>query len=106
MAQIEGIKLLWISIPKDYASDHMLYNALWSVAREHGIDGIKYDHPGLRFGLRYSSDFANWQYLNVKGSVTFSGKLASDLKELFDMSDRCGDAFYASYDACSADWYT
>lgn len=106
LAQAEGIKLLLIGMPNpDYASDHMFYNALWSIAGEYGIDGINYNHPDLRYGLRYSSDFADWQHLNVKGSVTFSRKLASDLKELFDLPDRRGNALYASYDACSADWY-
>ena len=59
----------------------------------------------LRFGLRYSSDFADWQHLNVKGSVTFSKKLGADLRTGLSIPDRRGDARYASYDACAQTWF-
>ncbi len=106
LANAEGIDLVLLGMPNpDYANDHMYYNALWRIAEEYGISGINYNDPNLRYGLRYSTDFADWQHLNVKGSVTFSHKLGGDLKEMFDLPDRRGDALYASYDACAADWY-
>lgn len=106
LAQREGIELMLIGLPNpDYANDHMYYNALWSVAEEYGISGVNYNDPSLRFGLRYSSDFADWQHLNVKGSVTFSRQLGADLKEWFDLPDRRGNARYASYDACAKAWF-
>ena len=101
-----GITLMLIGMPNpDYANDHAYYNALWSIAEEYGISGINYNDPSLRFGLRYSSDFADWQHLNVKGSIKFTRKLGSDLKALFDLPDRRGDAYYASYDECAEQWY-
>ncbi|MBR5111753.1 MAG: hypothetical protein IK099_16350 [Clostridia bacterium] len=104
-AQSEGITVLLLGLPNpDYANDHMYYNALWAVAAEYGIHGINYNDPGMRFGLRYSSDFADWQHLNVKGSVTFSRKLGEDLEMLFDLPDRRGDEKYASYDVCARKW--
>ena len=75
------------------------------MAAEYGVSGINYNDPSLRFGLRYSSDFADWQHLNVKGSVTFSRKLGADLKERYDLPDRRGDARYASYADSAAQWY-
>ena len=96
--------LLGIPNP-DYAHDHMYYNALWSIAEEYGISGINYNDPLLRFGLRYSSDFADWQHLNVKGSVTFSRRLGEDLMERYDLPDRRGDARYDSYADSAAQWY-
>ncbi len=106
LAQAEGIELILVGMPNpDYANDHMYYNALWSIAEEYGIGGINYNHPDMRYGLRYSSDFADWQHLNVKGSVTFSLKLGADLTALLDLPDRRGDAFYVSYEACATDWY-
>lgn len=106
MCRDEGITLMLIGIPNpDYAMDHTYYNRLWGIAQEYGITGINYNQPDLRFGLRYSSDFADWQHLNVKGSITFSRKLGEDLKELYDLPDRRGDERYESYEACSQDWY-
>lgn len=106
LAQSENIPLLLIGLPNpDYANDHMYYNALWSVAEEYGIHGVNYNDPEVRYGLHYSSDFADWQHLNVKGSVTFSRKLGADLKMLYDLPDRRGDERYASYDACARRWF-
>ena len=106
LAQEEGIVLWLIGMPNpDYAHDHMYYNTLWSIAAEYGIQGVNYNDPGMRFGLRYSSDFADWQHLNVKGSVTFSKKLGADLRAELDLPDRRGDTHYISYDACAQDWF-
>ena len=106
LAQQEGISLWLIGMPNpDYAHDHMYYNTLWSIAAEYGIQGVNYNDPNLRFGLRYSSDFADWQHLNVKGSVTFSKKLVADLRTGLSVPDRRGDARYASYDACAQTWF-
>ncbi len=107
LANERGIPLLLVGIPNpDYASDHLYYNTLWHIAAEYGVDGINYNRPDLRFGLRYSTDFADWQHLNVKGSVTFSRRLGIDLKERFALPDRRGDAAYTSYDECARRWFT
>ena len=106
LAKQEGIEIMLVGFPNpDYANDHMYYNALWALAEEYGITGINYNDPGLRFGLRYSSDFADWQHLNVKGSIKFSRKLAEDLKERYDIPDRRGEAGYESWDECARLWY-
>ena len=106
LAEQEGITIFLVGFPNpDYANDHMYYNELWSIAEEYGITGINYNDPSLRFGLRYSSDFADWQHLNVKGSIKFSRKLATDLKERFDLPDHRGDVRYASWDECARLWY-
>ena len=102
----EGITVMLIGLPNpDYANDHMYYNALWAVAEEYGVSGLNYNDPAMRFGLRYSSDFADWQHLNVKGSVTFSRRLAEDLLESFDLPDHRGEEKYASYDECAEQWF-
>lgn len=102
----EGIEVMLLGMPNpDYANDHMYYNALWAVAAEYGFGGINYNDPNLRYGLRYSSDFADWQHLNVKGSMTFSRKLGADLLERFDLPDRRGDEAFDSYERTAADWY-
>lgn len=103
----KGIPVLLISYPyPDYANDHMFVNSLFQIAAEHGVSGINYNDPSLRFGLRYSSHFADWQHLNIKGSTNFSRQLAKDIKSLYDIPDRRGDEYYRSYDLCAADWFS
>lgn len=105
LCRSEGIELMLLGLPNpDYANDHMYYNALWAVAEEYGITGINYNDPQLRFGMRYSSDFADWQHLNVKGSITLSQKLGADLLERYDLPDRRDDAAYDSYERTAAAW--
>lgn len=106
LAKAEGIPLMLIGMPNpDYANDHLYFNTLWDIAAEYGVSGWNYNHPDLRFGLRYATDFADWQHLNVKGSITFSRRLGEDLKARFSLPDHRGDTAYASYDACAAAWY-
>lgn len=102
----KGIRLMLVGMPNcDYAADQPFYNALWQLAAEYGIGGINYNEPTLRFGLKYSKDFADWQHLNVRGSMVFTRKLAQDLEEAFGLPDRRGDAAYRSYDDCAEQWY-
>ena len=77
---------------------------MWAIAEEYGISGINYNDPRMRFGLRFSTDFADWQHLNVRGSITFTRNLGKDLKELFDLPDRREDDYYDSYDTCAGIW--
>ena len=106
LARQEEIPLMLIGFPNpDYANDHMYYNSLWAIAEEYGVPYINYNDPALRYGLVYSSCFADWQHLNVKGSVIFSRRLSEDLKAMFDLPDRRGEQKYESWDACSEQWY-
>lgn len=106
LAQEENIPMMLITLPNpDYASEHMYVNALYSIAAEYGITGINYNDPDLHYGLRYSTDFADWQHLNVKGSMTLSRQLGADLRALFDLPDRRGNAAYESYQRCADEWY-
>ena len=106
LCQENDIEVMLVSYPyPDYANDHMYVNGIFKAAEEYGITGINYNNPDLRFGLRYSSDFADWQHLNLKGSANFSRKLAEDILELYDIPDRRGDERYASYDECARDWF-
>lgn len=101
-----GIEVVLLGMPNpDYAGDHLYYNSLWALAEEYGVTGLNYNDPTLRYGLRYSSDFADWQHLNVKGSMTFSLKLGEDLLARYVLPDRRGDARYSSYDDTALAWY-
>lgn len=106
LCQQEEIPVMLVGFPSpDYEADHLSFNALWAVAEEYGIKGENYNDPKLRFGLHYSSDFADWQHLNVKGSMTFSRKLGKDLKEMYELEDHRRDPYYDSYEKCAEKWY-
>ena len=106
LAKEHGIPVMLVGFPNpDYANDHMYYNSLWNVAAQYGVEGVNYNDPDLRVRLAYSSDFADWQHLNVKGSVTFSRRLGSDLKEMYELPDRRGEEAYATWQQCADDWY-
>ena len=107
LAQSQGIPVHLVAFPNpDYANDHAYYNRLWEIAGEYGVPYSNYNDPALDFGLRYSSDFADWQHLNVKGSIKFSAKLGRDLRARYPLPDRRGDAYYDSYEACAKQWYS
>lgn len=106
LAQREEIPVILVGFPNpDYANDHMYYNSLWAIAEEYHLPYINYNDPNLRFRLSYSSCFADWQHLNVKGSVVFSRRLGEDLMAMFNLPDRRGSEGYESWDACSDRWY-
>lgn len=101
----EGIEVMLIGMPNpDYAGDHMYYNALWAVAEEYGVTGVNFNRPELRFGLRYSSDFADWQHLNVKGSMKLSLRIGEYLSAHYDLTDHRGDARYDTWQRCLDEW--
>lgn len=106
LCEEKSIPVLLVSYPyPDYANDHMYVNSLFTVAEEYGIEGVNYNNPDLRFGLRYSSDFADWQHLNLKGSTNFTRKLGEDIKEMLNIPDRRGESGYESYDRYAEYWF-
>ena len=106
LANEHDVPVMLVGFPNpDYANDHMYYNNLWYIAEQYGVGGINYNDPELRLRLLYSSDFADWQHLNVKGSATFTRRLGSDLKERYDLPDRRGDQRYESWQNCADEWF-
>ena len=106
LAKEHDIPVLVVAFPNpDYANDHAYCNALWEVAEAYDADVMNYNDPKVRTGLMYSTDFADWQHLNVKGSVTFSRRLGSDLKEMYVLPDRRGEETYESWERCADAWY-
>ena len=106
LANEHDIPVMLVGFPNpDYANDHMYYNSLWYIAEQYGVSGINYNDPELRLRLLYSSDFADWQHMNLKGSSKFSRRLASDLKEMYDLPDRRGDKLYETWQSCADEWF-
>ena len=106
LAKTHDVPVVLVAFPgPDYENEHMYYNTLWHIAGQYGVSGINYNDPDMRLRLRYSSDFADWQHLNVKGSTTFTRRLGEDLKKSFDLPDRRGQEQYASWQRCADAWY-
>ena len=119
LANEHDIPVMLVGFPNpDYAYDHMYYNSLWAIAEEYGVTGINYNDPDLWSGLRskyddpklqtrlsYSSNFADWQHLNIGGSIIFTRRLGYDIKQLYDLPDRRGDDNYVTWQLCMEEWY-
>lgn len=106
LAQAHDIPVLLMGFPNpDYANEHAYYNSLWRVAKEYGVTAINYNDPDVRTKLKYATDFADWQHLNVRGGVVFSRELGEILTERYDLPDRRGETAYASWARCAEDWY-
>lgn len=100
------ITVMLIGYPNaDYKHDHLYYCAAFEIAEKYGITGINYNLPENATGINYHTDCADWQHLNVHGSVTFTRAVAEDLIELYDLEDHRGDPAYASYDECASKWF-
>lgn len=106
LANEHEIPVMLVGFPNpDYANDHMYYNSLWHIASQYGVGGINYNDPELRLRMLYSTEFADWQHMNLSGSSKFTRRLGSDLKELYDLPDRRGDRIYESWQRCADDWF-
>ena len=103
----EGVEVMLIGYPNaDYKHDHYYYCRGFEIAEEYGITGINYNLPENRPDIDFATEVADWQHLNISGSVKFTEKVGADLKELYDLPDRRGDEHYESYQAEADRWYT
>ena len=103
----KNVTLMLIGYPNaDYKHDHLYYCKAFEVAETYGVTGINYNLPENSVGIDYATECADWQHLNVKGSVKFTRAVGEDLKELFDLEDHRWDSKYASYDECAEIWFT
>jgi len=101
----EDVPVMLIGYPNaDYKHDHLYYCAGFEIAEEYGITGINYNLPENQTGINYYTDCADWQHLNVGGSVIFSRAVGEDLREM-GFEDHRGDPAYASYDESAKKWF-
>ena len=102
----EEIPLLLVGFPNaDYKHDHLYYCWATQLGEEYGIPCINYNLPENRPDINYHTDCADWQHLNIGGSVKFTRAVGKDLKEMYDLEDHRGDPAYASYDECAELWF-
>ena len=102
----KNVNVMLIGYPNaDYKHDHLYYCAAFELAEQYGITGINYNLPENSTGINYKTDCADWQHLNVGGSVIFTRAVGQDLKTMFNLEDHRGDPAYASYDECAKLWF-
>ena len=106
LCQEKNVTVMLVGYPNaDYKHDHLYYCWAFQLAEKYGVTGINYNLPQNRPAINYHTDCADWQHLNVHGSVVFTRAVGEDLKELFDLEDHRGDPAYASYDECAELWF-
>ncbi|MCF0229368.1 MAG: QueT transporter family protein [Parasporobacterium sp.] len=100
------VEVILIGYPNaDYKHDHLYYCKAFEIAEQYGITGINYNLPENRPPIDYQTECADWQHLNISGSVKFTRDLGEDLKEMYDLEDHRGDPAFASYDECAKLWF-
>ncbi len=106
LAQSEGIDVLVIGFPTpDYAHDHPYFNTIKLLAENYGASYLNYNQLDIAEMWDYTTDFADWQHLNIRGSVKLSAHLGTYLTENYSLPDRRGQDGYDSYDIDAAQWY-
>lgn len=105
LAKAYDIPILLVAYPNpDYANDHMYYNTLWGLADEKNIPHINFNDPEGHFRFLYSTEFADWQHVNILGSLKLTKIMGRVLDDCYDLTDHRGDPAYASYDRCLSEW--
>ena len=105
LAHARDIPLMLIGMPNpDYGYDHPYFLGLRSIAEDYGIVFLDYNIPGSLPGLNYALHFADWQHLNVDGSVLFTEKMGRDLLERHSLPDHRGDKQWESWEICADQW--
>ena len=104
----EDVPVVLVGYPNaDYKHDHLYYCSAVEISQEYGdITCLNYNLPENATGINYHTDCADWQHLNVNGSVTFTRAIGEDLVEMFDLEDHRGDPKYSSYDECAELWFS
>lgn len=107
LAQERAIPVLIIGFPTpDYAHDHPYFNSVGTLAEAWQADFLNYNHPAVNALWDYSTDFADWQHLNLHGSAKLTRHLGICLAEDYALPDRRGQSAYMSYEAHASTWLT
>lgn len=106
LAREKDLNVLVIGFPTpDYVHDHPYFNTIKLLAEKHGAAYLNYNQPDIVGMWDFTTDFADWQHLNIRGSVKLSMHLGEYVKNAYSLPDRRGQEGYASYDAETAAWY-
>lgn len=79
--------------------DQQLFNTVEDITEEYGVEFINYNFLYDELGLDFSTDIADQDHLNYKGSQKFTFVLGKDITEKYNVSDRRGQEGYESWEA-------
>lgn len=105
LAQEHNIPIVVVVAPYANVNDRLetLFNTASDIASEYNVGFINCNRRIEEIGLDYLTDAADGSHLNYKGNQKFTYYIGSLLKDNFDISDRRGEAKYASWQR-SADY--
>lgn len=109
LAEEKDIPLLLINAPYIMsADDKKIFNSLEEyLSRQTINDDVRYLDLNVRYnkvGIKFKTDFADENHLNVKGVQKFNLYLGKYIKKHYEISDRRGDAAFVSYEENVKEW--
>lgn len=107
LAKKEGVKLVFINSPYDYASTNRLnywhkepvkmFNKVEKIAKENNITFINYCDKFDELGFDFKSDMYNVGHMNMKGSIKITNHLADLLKKQYNLLDNRNNKKYTKW---------
>ena len=82
-------------------SEQRMFNYMFRIAEEEGIDGINFNYYYENMGLDFSTDMAENLHLNSLGTQKFTKYFGQIIKDSFELTDHRGDPKYSSWDVCA-----
>ena len=105
MIQETDIELILVSMPyADYHEDQPYLKTLWGIAEEYGVTVWDFNQPSFRGTVYDEYDFADYQHLNIRGSINLTRRLGTELRRTYELESHRGDEYYASYETCAILW--
>jgi len=101
-AKEKDIPVLLINAPYIVQpDDKKIYNTLEKYLETQtiykNVDYVDFNAMYDEMGLDFTTDFADYNHLNVNGLPKFNSALGAYIEETYDLPDRRGDMAYASY---------
>lgn len=99
LAQMNNIPVIVVISPYAGISEYeqQKFNTASDIAAEYRVPFVNCNLLRDEIGIDYSTDAADRAHLNYKGNQKFSSFIGAYLKEIYDISDRRGNASYESW---------
>lgn len=78
--------------------DELVYNRIHEIAERYGLQFNSTNYYYSTMGLEFETDFNDESHLNYLGSCKFTDYLGQEIKNMYDIPDRRGQAKWESWD--------